>query len=136
MKKIYSLAILCIMAACNPSPVKITANADTQAPSAPDIAYSIINAKLDMGNRFYDVYVEDISKIKTLNAYLVEKYKKEDNTGIWINYYNDSVVAKTYFDKQLDENISEKTKDKLFKNYIANYKYNPSTNYDTLVFEH
>jgi len=45
-------------------------------------------------------------------------------------------VAKSYFKKQFSESVTETEKDKLFKNYIAVYKFDPSTGFDKLSFLH
>ncbi|HET6255316.1 MAG TPA: hypothetical protein VFE32_14640 [Puia sp.] len=131
MKRQYLIVILIFISACNrPSPSKL------EESKAPNVFYLIINERNDNNGQIYDIYLKDIAQIQTLNSYLKEKYNKDKNSWIQINYFNDSVIAKTYFAKQFDNSISEKAKDKLFKSYIANYKFNPTNGYDTLVLEH
>ena len=130
-RTLFLLPMLCYMA-CDQ-------NADTKAPEtmkAPDVAFQVINARADNDGQFYDIYLTDTASIKPLNDYLKDKYNKDRSSWIEINYFNDSIVAKTYFNKQLDNTISDKAKDRLFKSFIANYKYNPSTKYEKLVYEH
>lgn len=113
--------------------------ADTKVPEtikAPDVAFHVVNARADNDGQFYDIYLTDTASIKCLNDYLKERYNKDRNSWIEINYFNDSIVAKTYFKKQFDNAISDKVKDKLFKSFIANYKYNPNTKYEKLLYEH
>ena len=125
MKNPILLLLVCLAFGC-----------DQPAPNKPDIAYTVINARNESGTQFYDIFLKDTAAIKPLNVYLKDKYNSDHRTWIEINYYNDSTVAKTYFAKQFDPAISDKVKDRLFKNFIANYKFNPSTGYDTLVYEH
>jgi len=137
MKRRSLIVLLLYFSSCD-QPANHTAAENKIADSGniPNIPYSIINARTDDGGRFYDIYVKDTTKIKTLNAFLREKYKMESAGWIQINYFSDSLVAKSYFAKQFDNNISEKEKDRLFRFYLANYKNNPTTKYDTLIFEH
>jgi hypothetical protein len=102
----------------------------------PSIAYEVINRRDNSSNLNYDIYLKDTSKIKTLNAYLVYQYNPSRKIFLSINYFNNRNVAKTYFKKQFSESVSENEKDRLFKNYIAVYKFNPSTNFDQLSFLH
>ncbi|MEO6850371.1 MAG: hypothetical protein ABI203_10980, partial [Mucilaginibacter sp.] len=87
-------------------------------------------------NSVYDIYLKDISKIKILNDYLANQYNTDKKAYLSINYFNNRKIAKTYFEKQLSESVSESEKDRLFKNYIAVYKFNPSTGFDQLSFLH
>lgn len=102
----------------------------------PPVAYEVINQPDNSANSIYDIYLKDISKIKILNDYLVNQYNSDKKMYLNINYFNNRKVAKTYFEKQLSESVSESEKDRLFKNYIAVYKYNPSTGFDQLSFLH
>jgi hypothetical protein len=120
------LALSCGQQASSPAPES----------KAPQVAYTVINNSNKNGSQFIDIFLRDTAAIKSLNDYLKDKYNKDHGSWIEINYFNDSLVAKTYFDKQLDQTISDRAKDKLFKHFIANYKYNPSTGYDTLAYEH
>ena len=86
----------------------------------------MINERNDNGTKFYDIYLQDTGSIKKLNDYLRNKYNPDNKTWIEINYFADSLVARDYFKKQLDDKISEKEKDRLFKYFIANYKHNPN----------
>jgi hypothetical protein len=98
----------------------------------PSIAYEVINSS----NSIFDIYLTDTSKIKILNDYLVTQYNPDKKGFISINYFNDRKVAKIYFKKQFSESVSESEKDRLFKNYIAAYKFNPSTGFDKLSLLH
>ena|SRR5579871_6545481 len=137
MQRRYLIVLLLTISSCD-QPTHTT-KGDGKRPdtkSVPNIAYSLINARTDNGAQLYDIYIKDIRQIKTLNLLLREKYNRDGIAWIQINYFNDSAVAKTYFEKQFDSNVSDKEKDKLFRYYIANYKFNPATKYDSLIFEH
>ena len=136
MIKRFPIVLLLFAVACDQPSDRKKANTNIDTSNTPNIAYSLINARTDNGGQFYDIYLKDTAQIKALNSYLKEKYGSGSGGWIQINYFSDSGVAKTYFDKQLDNNVSDKEKDKLFRSYIANYKSNPNTHYDTLVFEH
>jgi hypothetical protein len=137
MKKRFPVVLLLFIVACDrPIDRKIANKKNADTSNTPNIAYSLINARTDNGGQFYDIYLKDTAKIKTLNSYLKEKYGSVSGGWIQINYFSDSIVAKSYFDKQFDNNVSDKEKDKLSRVYIANYKYNPTTKYDSLVFQH
>src|SRR5579859_5190781 len=127
MKKRYALISSIFILACGQSSSTTSNETDV-----PDISYSIINARNDNGGQVYDIYLKDTAQIKTLNSYLKEKYNQGKRDWIQINYFNDSEVAKSYFDNQYSTTISDKEKDKLFRFFIANYKYNPATKYDSL----
>jgi hypothetical protein len=131
MRKQYVLIAFTFTLGCG-QPSSSALNGETP----PKIAYSIINAKDENGNQFYDVFVKDTSQIGTLNLYLKNKYNPTRMEFLQINYFSDSMIARTYFAKQFDKSVSEKEKDKIFRFYVANYKYNPASKYDTLVFEH
>jgi len=130
MKAFAYPVLLLLFISCNQP---ITSN-EGENIKEPAVTYIIINARNE--NQFYDIYIQDTSAIKALNDYLKNKYNGAHNTYLQLNYFNDSIVAKSYFKNQFDENLSEKIKDKLFKSFIANYKYNPSTRYDQLEYEH
>ena len=102
----------------------------------PDVTYQVVNQSDNPSNLNYDIYIKDTTKISTLNEYLVNLYDREKQAFISINYFNNLKVAKTYFKKQFSESVSESEKDRLFKSYIATYKFNPSTGFDKLSFLH
>jgi hypothetical protein len=137
MKKRFLIVLLFYISSCDQhSPRAAVENSIADSSNIPNIAYSIINARTDDGGQFFDIYIKDTTRIETLNSFLKAKFKNIQAGWIQINYFTDSVVAKTYFSKQFASNISDKQKDNLFRYYIANYKYTPTTGYDTLVFEH
>jgi hypothetical protein len=137
MKKRNLIVFLFLIASCDsPSHPITTDNKIADSSDIPNVTYSVVNFRTDNGGQFYDIYVKDTTQIRTLNSYLKKKYKNASDGWIQVNYFDDSVVAKSYFDKQLDNNVSDKEKDRLFRSYIGNYKYNPTTKYDSLVYEH
>ena len=133
MRKYILFILVNYIVSCNPNIGSKNAEVNIKAPS---VAYQVINERNDNGTHFYDIYLKDAADIKMLNAYLKEKYNKNRGAWIEINYFIDSSVARNYFEKQFDNNVSDKVKDKLFESFIANYKYNPNTKYDTPVYEH
>jgi hypothetical protein len=138
MKKRYLIVLILFISSCDqPShPIKGDHDKISDTDKISNVTFSVINMRTDNGGQFYDIYLKDTAQIKTLNYCLSKKYKNVSDSYIQINYFNDSGVAKRYFEKQFDNNISDREKDKLFRFYIANYKFNPATQYDSLVFEH
>jgi len=138
MKKRYLIVLFLFISSCDQPSYPIKGDHDKISDTAKiqNVTYSVINMRTDNGGQFYDIYLKDTTQIKTLNSYLSKKYKNVSESWIQINYFNDSEVAVNYFDKQLDNEVSEREKDKIFRFFIANYKYNPATRYDSLVFEH
>jgi hypothetical protein len=138
LKKRYLIVLILFILSCGqPShPGKGEHDKILDTDKIPTVTYSVINMRNDNGGQFYDIYLKDTARIKILNYFLSKKYKKVSDNYIQINYFNDSGVAKHYFDRQFDNNVSDGEKDKLFRFYIANYKYNPATQYDSLLFEH
>ena len=63
-------------------------------------------------------------------------FKNLGDKSIMINYFSNRSVAKEYFTKQFDNNVSEKEKDRLFKYYVAKYNLNEGSGYEGLSFEH
>lgn len=58
---------------------------------------------------------------------------KKGLTHLMIDYFDDKQLASNYFDQLLDEKISEAKKDEMFTHYIANLRYNTTTNNKVLV---
>lgn len=58
---------------------------------------------------------------------------KKGLTHLMIDYFDDKQLASNYFDQLLDEKISEAKKDEMFTHYIANLRYNTTTNSKVLV---
>src|ERR1700761_2603740 len=137
MKKRYLIVPILFILSCDQSSHEIKGDSDKMSDidKIQNVTYSVINMRTDNGSRSYDIYLKDTGQIKTLNYFLTKKYKNGSDSYIQINYFNDSGVAKRYFEKQFDNNVSDREKDKLFRFYIANYKYNPATQYDSLIFE-
>ena len=98
--------------------------------------YYIIEKKdNDQTNIRLYIYVSDVSKIKDINQLLVEKYNNDKTKYMSSYYFNKKGIGKTYMDKQVNENISDKEKDRIFKYLIAVYNFNPSNSYEKLEFE-
>lgn len=138
MNRLSPLMLAFLIGSCKQN-TKIAQDAKTttaKEEQAPSVTYSVINARNDGPNLNYDIYLRDTAAIGTLNTYLKNKYNGDRQSFIEINYFNDSLVARTYFEKQFDNAVSDKVKDKLFKSFIANYKYDPAAKYDTLMYEH
>lgn len=131
MKNVHLLLFLILASGCGQQ-----ASSPTLETKAPQVAYTVVNDSTANRSHTIDIFLKDTAAIKSLNAYLKDKYNKDKSTWIQISYFNDSLIAKTYFAKQLDQTVSEREKNKLFKHFIANYTYNPSTGYDTLAYEH
>ncbi len=55
-----------------------------------------------------------------------------DDKQLAIDYFDDKQLATDYFDKLGNDSISEAEKDKMFSHYIANLKYNTTTNFKVL----
>lgn len=65
---------------------------------------------------------------------LTDKILSENKglTHLFIDYFDDKQLATEYFDKLGNDSISETEKDKMFSHYIANLKYNTTTNFKVL----
>lgn len=98
--------------------------------------FTIEKENNDGANIQLSIYVSDTSKIKEINRQIINKYNSGKSKGMLVAYFNKKGIGKTYFEKQTNDNISEKEKDKLFENFIAEYNLNPQTNYDTLSYMH
>lgn len=132
MKKICSVIVVSCLFGCDQQSVPARQEND-KVPT--NLSYSVINARNENGTQFYDIFLKDTAAISSLNGYLKVKYNKDHRTWIEINYFNDSVIAKVYFQKQFDNTVPGREKDRLFKHFIANYKFNPNTGYDSLSYE-
>ncbi|MFA4995722.1 MAG: hypothetical protein WC536_01110 [Patescibacteria group bacterium] len=73
---------------------------------------------------------KDDQKLIAINDELLNKYKA-NHSNIYFDYFDDKEIAKTYFDKQLDDIVSESEKDAMFTHYVANMKYNLSSGLKT-----
>ena len=138
-------ALLILLFSCSNDPAtntksssstKIDSTSKALKEANPNVAFEVINQSDNSSNLKYDIYIKDTSKIKILNDYLINRYNPDKKLFLNINYFDNRKVAKTYFEKQFSESVSEGQKDKLFRNYIASYKYNPATGYDQLSFMH
>lgn len=76
---------------------------------------------------------KDTATIKKLNAYLIETYNPYKKNFMDVNYFDDSIVAKTYEEDIMK--VSIKKLDKIDKHIIAQYGFNPNTTYDTFQFK-
>jgi hypothetical protein len=132
MNRLTCLTLSLVALSCSGPAANINQNNLTK----PDVVYKMINTRSEEGTHFYDIYLKDTSAIPPLNDYLKIKYNSDGKSWIEINYFDDSAIAKDYFQKQLDNNLSDREKDKLFRHFVANYKFNPITGYDSLVSEH
>ena len=76
-----------------------------------------------------------VGDVMSIDVYTVEQNPTEltkindklvkGNPGygrLFIRYFNDKVVAKDYFTKQMSETVTDAEKDELFKHYIADFK--------------
>lgn len=118
------------------TPIKKDSSSQVKTVDKPSVAFEVINHSDNTSSLSYDIFIKDTTKIKILNDYLINQYNPNKKTFININYFTNKKVAKTYFKKQLSESVSEDEKDRLFKYYIASYKFNPSTGFDQLSFLH
>ncbi len=82
------------------------------------------------------LYVSDVSKIDSINDFLISKYNADKSKYMEVSYFDEKGLSNTYFQKEADDNISEKQKNKLFKHFIAEYRLNPSQGYEKLNYEH
>lgn len=57
---------------------------------------------------------------------------KKGLTHLTIEYFDDKELAISYFNKILDDNVSEAEKDKMFTHYIASLTYNTVSGYKVL----
>lgn len=116
---------------------KTTANTNTAATTTPQQSqvkptYEVITDGSQNALAKLVVYTpeKDDQKLIAINDELLNKYKAS-HSNIYFDYFDDKGVAKTYFDKQLDDSVSESEKDAMFIHYIANMKYNTSTGLKT-----
>ena len=101
-----------------------------------NIKFEILSSSLSDPNKRIDVYVKNITDITKLNDYFVDKYNKDGNTSILINYFDNKEIGRKYFSLLDNPKYSEKELDGFFKHYIAQYNCNPPTNYRELKFMH
>ena len=92
--------------------------------------YEIVDKSFKGNTKNITVFTleKDDQKLVSINDKLVSE-NKEDNVNLFINYFDDKELTKTYFQKMVDEEISESAKDEMFKHYIANMKYNVFSGY-------
>src|ERR1700722_13367615 len=99
MKRLSPLMLAFLIGSCNQDTkiaqgTKATTAKEEQAPA---VTYSVINDRNDGPNLNYDIYLRDTAAIGALNTYLKNKYNGDRQSFIEINYFNDSLVARTYF---------------------------------------
>lgn len=84
--------------------------------------YEIVTDVANNGMKTIDIYTtekrpEELIKI---NDKLV--LNNNDYSVLDIRYFDDKSIIDSYFDKQMNESVTEKEKDELFKHYIADFK--------------
>lgn len=80
--------------------------------------------------RVYTTEKESEKLIKLTDKLFNEN--KKGLTHLTIEYFDDKELAISYFNKILDDNISEAEKDKMFTHYIASLTYNTVSGYKVL----
>ena len=98
--------------------------------------YKVIYTQIDAVNHKYFLYIKDTTKIELVNNYLKSYYNPNNDQYLNIYYFNNEKASYNYFEKQMDDNISEKKKNALFKHFIATYYYNPSNSASGLDYPH
>ena len=91
----------------------------------PKIAYTIVYNDLNTeGNtNSLFVYTRALDSLKSLNKYLVSRYKSENAFAFQIYYFDSKYVAKNYVDFLKDPNISDRKLDQISQHVIAKYEY-------------
>ena len=105
----------------------------TQTPAEKELTYEIVSENKKGTTNRVTVYTTESTddRLIKLNDKLLEQYKL-GMTHLYIDYFNDKAVASTYFEKQLDPDISDAEQDQLYTHYIANMVYNTTTGLKTL----
>ncbi|HEY2583959.1 MAG TPA: hypothetical protein VGI43_19275 [Mucilaginibacter sp.] len=96
--------------------------------------YQIINTENDNQGTIYrlDVYTHKMDNIKSINAFLVNKYKSDSSAIFQIFYYDNKKIAKNYKRAVFDQNTSDETLDKMSRHVIGKYEWRASDNYENL----
>lgn len=85
--------------------------------------YEIEKADNDESNIRLFLYVSDPSKISDINQFLISTDNSDKTKYMDVYYFDKKGIGPTYLEKQMDENISEKEKNRLYKHLIAVYKF-------------
>ena len=101
-----------------------------------NIKFEILSSDVSDLNKKIEVYVKNVSDVTKLNDYFVDKYNRDGNTNIIIDYFDNKDIGLKYFSLLNDPKYSDNELDGFFKHYIARYNCNPSTNYKELKFMH
>ena len=125
------------------APTNVSTSTGTPDNSAPLVDLSALSSFYDIekedndpGNISLMVYISDTSKMRDINQGLVQKYDPNKDQYIQIYYFTKKGIGKTYLNKEMSQNVSEKEKNRLYKYFFAEYKFNPSTGYDALNYMH
>ena len=122
------------------TPVELTFEESENVPKVPppeeakknsELHYEVIKEDFQGSVATITVFTTDKEdeKIIRINDELLEKYK-ENRTHIFINYFDDSDIALTYFDKV--SKVSEAESDELTSHWIAKFIYNTTNGFKEL----
>ena len=139
---IIVVAFSIIVATTPKEPVKVKTNQPTttqsqqqttQTPTEKELSYEIVNENKKNTTNRVTVYTTETSddRLIKLNDKLLEQYKS-GMASLYIDYFDDKAIAATYFEKQLDPDVSEAEKDQLYTHYVANMGYNTVTGFKKL----
>lgn len=125
------VGIMFISAIMNPPNSTTTATIPQE--EIQQLSYEKLGESLEGSTAIITIYTAETEdkNIITLNDKLLNEYKR-GRTHIFIRYFNDKDIAKTYFEKVNEEGISEQEADALFMHYIADMKYNTVSGFKEL----